>query len=121
MPLIAFLEGLPLWLLAIVLNVWLMGSVLVGLRIFRRHVLPRLGINFNNAYYVAPLMQSSVLLYGLIAALTAVGAPGRGIWMSRGSCPLRQRRSRYFGVISAAILNRCAAPRETWCAATPIR
>ena len=83
MALIAFLEGLPLWLLAIVLAVWLMGTVLVGLWIFRRHVLPRLGINFNNAYYVAPLMQSSVLLYGLIAALTAVGAWTRYLDVSR--------------------------------------
>ena len=74
MAMIEFLERLPLWLLAIVLNAWLMGTVLVGLWIFRRHVLPRLQINSNNAYYVAPLMQSSVLLYGLIAALTAVGA-----------------------------------------------
>jgi hypothetical protein len=74
MAMIEFLERLPLWLLAIVLNAWLMGVVLVGLWIFRRHILPRLGINFNNAYYVAPLMQASVLLYGLIAALTAVGA-----------------------------------------------
>ena len=74
MAMIEFLERLPLWLLAIVLNAWLMGTVLVGLWIFRRHVLPRLQINFNNAYYVSPLMQSSVLLYGLIAALTAVGA-----------------------------------------------
>jgi len=74
MALIEFLERLPLWLLAIVLNAWLMGIVLVGLWIFRRHVLPRLQINFNNAYYVAPLMQSSMLLYSMIAALTAVGA-----------------------------------------------
>ena len=74
MAMIEFLERLPLWLLAIILNVWLMGFVLVGLWVFRRHVLPLLQINFNNAYYVAPLMQSSVLLYGLIAALTAVGA-----------------------------------------------
>ena len=42
MAMIAFLERLPLWLLAIVLNAWLMGTVLVGLWIFRRHVLPRL-------------------------------------------------------------------------------
>ncbi len=74
MVMIEFLERLPLWLLAIVLNAWLMGFVLVGLWLFRRHVLPLLQINSNNAHYVAPLMQSSVLLYGLIAALTAVGA-----------------------------------------------
>ena len=74
MAMIEFLERLPLWLLAIVLNAWLMGIVLVGLWIFRRHVLPRMQVNFNNAYYVAPLMQTSMLLYSMIAALTAVGA-----------------------------------------------
>ena len=74
MAMIEFLERLPLWLLAIVLNAWLMGIVLVGLWIFRRHVLPRLQVNFNNAYYVAPLVQTSMLLYSMIAALTAVGA-----------------------------------------------
>ncbi len=83
MALIAFLESLSRWLPAILLNAWLMGTVLVGLWVFRRHVLPRLGINFNIAYYVAPLMQSSVLLYGLIAALTAVGAWTRYLDVSR--------------------------------------
>jgi Protein of unknown function (DUF4239) len=73
MAMIAFLERLPLWLLALVLNASLMGSALVGLWIFSRHVLPRLHLNLHNAYYVAPLMQESMLLYSLVAALTAVG------------------------------------------------
>jgi hypothetical protein len=73
MPLIEFLHRLPLWLLAILLNAWLMSTALVGMWLFRRHILPRLGIVSNNAYYVAPVMQSSLLLYSLIAALTAVG------------------------------------------------
>ena len=51
--------------------------------IFRRHVLPRLQVNFNNAPYVAPLMQSSMLLYSMIAALTAVGAWTRYAEVSR--------------------------------------
>jgi hypothetical protein len=83
MALIAFLERLPLWLLAIVLLVSLWSIVLLGLWIFRRHVLPRLQVNFNNAYYVAPLMQSSMLLYSMIAALTAVGAWTRYTEVSR--------------------------------------
>jgi hypothetical protein len=74
MAIIEFLERLPLWVLALVLTAWLMGTVLVCLWIFRRQVLPRLQINFNNAPFVAPLMQSSMLLYSMIAALTAVGA-----------------------------------------------
>jgi len=83
MALIAFLERLPLWLLAIVLLASLWSTVLVGLWVFRRHVLPRLQVNFNNAYYVAPLMQSSMLLYSMIAALTAVGAWTRYTEVSR--------------------------------------
>lgn len=71
---IDFFFSLPLWLLAIVLNVWLMGTALVGLWIMRRVVLPRLKLTYEDAYYAAALVQSAMLLYGLIAALTAVGA-----------------------------------------------
>ena len=70
---IEYLGSLPLWLLATVLNVFLMGFALVGLRVFRRHVLPRLRLTYEDAYYAAALVQSAMLLYGLIAALTAVG------------------------------------------------
>jgi hypothetical protein len=83
MAFIEFLERLPLWLLALVLIAWLWGTVFVGLWIFRRRVLPHLQINFNNAHYVAPLMQSSMLLYSMIAALTAVGAWTRYAEVSR--------------------------------------
>ena len=83
MALIAFLEQLPLWLLGLVLVAWLMSTVLVALWIFRRQVLPRLQVDFNNAHYVAPLMQSSMLLYSMIAALTAVGAWTRYSEVSR--------------------------------------
>lgn len=77
MGLIDFLFELPLWLLAIVLNVWLMGFALIGLWIARRWVVPWLGLRYDDAYYAAALVQSAMLLYGLVAALTAVGVWSR--------------------------------------------
>jgi hypothetical protein len=68
-----FIFSLPLWLLAIILNVWLMGIALVGLWIVRRYVLPRLLLTYDDAYYAAAIVQSAMLLYGLVTALTAVG------------------------------------------------
>jgi hypothetical protein len=65
--------ALPLWLLAFVLNAWLMGTALLGIRIARRYLLPRLGLRYDDAYYAAALVQSAMLLYSLVAALTAVG------------------------------------------------
>lgn len=50
-----------------------MGFALVGLWIARRWILPRLHLRYDDAYYAAALVQSAVLLYGLVAALTAVG------------------------------------------------
>jgi len=70
---IDLLSSLPLWLLAIVLNVWLMGVALAGLWVVRRIVLPRMQLSYDDAYYAAAVVQSAMLLYGLIAALTAVG------------------------------------------------
>ena len=70
---IDFLFLLPLWLLAVVLNVWLMGTALVGLWIARRWILPRLRLAYDDAYFTAAVVQSAMLLYSLIAALTAVG------------------------------------------------
>ena len=67
------LTALPLWLLAIVLNVWLMGFALAALWVVRRWVFPRLRLTYEDAYFGAALVQSVMLLYGLIAALTAVG------------------------------------------------
>jgi hypothetical protein len=74
---IDFLFNLPLWLLAVVLNGWLMGFALAGLWIARRWILPRLRLRYDDAYYAAALVQSAMLLYGLIAALTAVGVWSR--------------------------------------------
>jgi hypothetical protein len=73
MAIVDFLFTLPLWLLAVVLNAWLMGLALVGFWLVRRFVLPRLQLGYDDAYYAAALVQSAMLLYGLIAALTAVG------------------------------------------------
>jgi hypothetical protein len=65
--------SLPLWLLALLLNIWLMGFACVGVWVMRRSILPRLHLTYEDAYYAAALVQSAMLLYGLIAALTAVG------------------------------------------------
>ena len=67
-----FLFSLPLWALGLVLNVWLMGFALTSLWAFRRWMLPRLHIDTNAAlFYGAAAMQSAMVLYGLVAALTA--------------------------------------------------
>lgn len=64
---------MPLWLLATVLNIGLMGIALGGLWIARRYVLPALQLRYDDAYLAAAVAQSSMVLYGLIAALIAVG------------------------------------------------
>ena len=70
---IDFLFSLPLWALAVVLNVWLIGFSLVCLWALRRWVLPHLHVNTNaSLFYGAAVMQSAMVLYGLVAALTAV-------------------------------------------------
>src|SRR6187431_2896728 len=70
---IDFLLAMPSWLQALALNAWLMGLVIVGLWIARRRVLPRMGLRYHDAYFAAAVVQSAMLLYSLIAALTAVG------------------------------------------------
>jgi hypothetical protein len=70
---IDFLLSLPLWALAVVLNVWLIGFALGSLWALRRWVLPRLRIDTEASLFLgAAVMQSAMVLYGLIAALTAV-------------------------------------------------
>jgi len=71
---IDFLFSLPLWLVAVLLNVWLMSAVLLGLWIVRRHILPPMRLTYSDAYFAAVVAQSAMLLFALIAALTAVGA-----------------------------------------------
>jgi hypothetical protein len=68
-----FLLSLPLWTLALALNVWLISFALVGLWVVRRGILPRLRLdNDASLFYGAAVMQSAMVLYGLVAALTAV-------------------------------------------------
>ena len=107
---IDFLFSLPLWALAIVLNVWLMGFALVSLWALRRWVLPRLHLNTDaSLFYGAAVMQSAMVLYGLVAALTAVSVWTRhsqvsdtvsseataiaGLWRDLGGYPQRERDS----------------------------
>jgi hypothetical protein len=71
---IDFLSSLPLWLLGVLLNIWLMGTALVGHWIVRRHIEPHIRLTYNDAYFAAVTAQSAMLLYSLVAALTAVGA-----------------------------------------------
>jgi len=101
---------LPLWALAIVLNVWLIGFALATLWALRRWLLPRLNVNTNAAlFYAAAVMQSAMVLYGLVAALTAVSVWTRhsqvadtvsreataiaGLWRDLGGYPQRERDS----------------------------
>jgi hypothetical protein len=70
---IDLLLSLPLWALAIVLNVWLIGFALATLWTLRRWILPRLRIHTDASLFLgAAVMQSAMVLYGLVAALTAV-------------------------------------------------
>jgi len=70
---IDFLLSLPLWALAVVLNAWLIGFALASLSTLRRWVLPRLHIDTDASLFLgAAVMQSAMVLYGLVAALTAV-------------------------------------------------
>jgi hypothetical protein len=73
MSLIDLFSSLPLWLLAVVLNALLMGFALASLWAMRRFVLPWLRLGYDDAYLAAAVAQSVMMLYGLIAALTAVG------------------------------------------------
>lgn len=105
-----FLFSLPLWALAIVLNVWLMGFSLVSLWGLRRWVLPRLHLNTDaSLFYAAAVMQSVMVLYGMVAALTAVSVWSRysqvsdivsseataiaSLWRNLGGYPQRERES----------------------------
>jgi hypothetical protein len=57
----------------LILNVWLIGSALAGLWAFRRWVHPRLNFgDDSDLFYGAAVMQSAMMLYALVAALTAV-------------------------------------------------
>ena len=106
---IEFLSSLSLWTLALVLNAWLMGFALVALWAVRRwDLLPRLHAGTEaGLFFGAAVLQSSLVLYGLIAALTAVSVWQRheavsstvsseataiaGLWRDFGGYPQRDR------------------------------
>jgi len=107
---IEFLLSLPLWALAVVLNVWLISFALVSLWALRRWVLPRLHLNTDASLFLgAAVMQSAMVLYGLVAALTAVSVWTRHsqvadtvsseataiaiLWRDLGGYPDRERDS----------------------------
>src|SRR5678815_5397248 len=80
---IDFLFSLPLWLLAVVLNVWLMGFAVASLGAFRRWVLPRLRLGTDAS-----------LFYGAAVARAAAGAGsarGRGVAGPLSGTALRVR------------------------------
>jgi Protein of unknown function (DUF4239) len=108
--LIDFLSSLPLWALAIVLNLWLMGFSLASLWGLRRWVLPRVHLNTDaSLFYAAAVMQSVMVLYGLVAALTTVSVWTKhsqvsdivsseataiaSLWRDLGGYPQRERDS----------------------------
>lgn len=109
-PMIDFLLSLPLWALAVVLNVWLISFALLSLWAVRRWILPRLHINNDASLFLgAAAMQSAMVLYGLVAALTAVSVWTRHsqvsdtvsreataiaiVWRDLGGYPQRERDS----------------------------
>src|SRR5262245_5802824 len=70
--------SLPLWALALLLSVGLIGIALGALWLFRRYVLPRFNIGDDaDLYFTATVMQSAMMLYALVAALTAVSVWNR--------------------------------------------
>src|SRR5688572_16903199 len=87
-----------------------MGFALVSLWALRRWVLPRLRLDTNAAlFFGAAAMQSAMVLYGLVAALTAVNVSTKhsqvsdtvsseataiaGLWRDLGGYPQRERDS----------------------------
>jgi len=70
---IDWLLSLSLWALSFVLAAWLAGFALATLWALRRWVTPRLQIRSDaSLIYGGAVMQSGMVLYGLVAALTAV-------------------------------------------------
>ena len=67
-----FLFGLPLWGVALVLNVALGGFGRAAVWAYRRYLLPRMSTRPEDAEYSGAVTQSIFVCYGLVAALTAV-------------------------------------------------
>ena len=72
MFMIDFLFSLPLWLAAIIIAVFFMGFAMMVLSLMRRWVLPRLNLTQQDFFYTSCMVQFAMLLYGLVAAMTAV-------------------------------------------------
>ncbi len=70
---IDFLVTIPRWLLALLLNACLIGYGLAGWWFVRRRLVPWMRLRYDDAYFGAAVVQSVMMLYGLVAALTAVG------------------------------------------------
>lgn len=72
MFLIDFLFTLPLWLAALALTVSFMVFSMVALWVMRSLVLPWLKLKYEDTFYTSCMVQFAMLLYGLVAAMTAV-------------------------------------------------
>lgn len=70
---VEFIIWLPLWLMALVLLVWLSATGIIAHWAAKRWLLPPMKLRYEDSYFAAAIVQSAMLMYGLIAALTAVG------------------------------------------------
>jgi hypothetical protein len=55
---IDFVHELPRWLLAVLLNAWLMGFGLAGVWFVRRYLVPRMRLRYDDAYFGAVVVQA---------------------------------------------------------------
>ena len=62
----------PLWLVGPGLVVLLVGISMVGLSIVRARIMPRLHVTHEDSHFVAPMVHSIMVFYGLVLALIAV-------------------------------------------------
>jgi hypothetical protein len=76
---IKVLSSMSLWTVAVILNAWMIGFTLACLWVVRRWVMPRLRISDREdaLFFGAAVMQSAIVFYGLVAALTAVSVWSR--------------------------------------------
>jgi ABC-type glycerol-3-phosphate transport system permease component len=75
---IDFITGLPLWLLAIVLNAWLIGFTLLAVTVLRRWVFPRVPMLSDPAlYFSIAVMQAGFVLFGLATVVSGGAGTSR--------------------------------------------
>ena len=72
MFLIDLLISMPLWLAGLSLATVFAGFAMLSLWFTRRWVLPRLQLKHADTFYTSCMVQFVMLLYGLVAAMTAV-------------------------------------------------